>query len=1138
MKKAPLFFLIIFLTSLPFVFISAYDAKTTHPILSEITINLYNQNSAQYLINNLEKQWIISGSIEEDQGIRCINHFYDPVFNETWEFGGIDYLFPSLTAKEWGQNPFAQAVYDPLYLALIGPIAKSPVYSKTNFTWQRAIYEYVKGNKEMAFKSLGHILHLIQDLSVPEHTRANVHIFFINSANSPYELYTAQSVKSFYTRTEEQVKNLSIREKKSLNEYFDTMAFYSNNYFYSPDTISNSKYKLPQPIYPEFPEIQDGKQVFYAMGKDENNNLFHLALMLKNNIGWRLVSGPTVFSLEDEQVLNDYWERLPQQAVLNGAGVINLFFKEVAKAKLDPQFVSKNESNFLLAAIGGITKFINGIFQKDSDFIILEDSSYNPSGNVSDDDYFVNLPTASQNTTTTKISTVSTTTTKPQTTTTTLKKTTTTTLKSTTTTKPSKEISFCDFVTFQSPSQDKVIINEVAWMGTESSANAEWIELKNISSKVVDISNWQLLDKDQQIKVVIESGSKIPAFGFYLLERTSDEAVPGITADYIYTGVLNNTEEGLRLFDDNCKLQDEVLANPDWPAGDNQEKRTMERKSDLTWQTSAVINGTPKKENSTGHIVSSEDNDPFPDNSSSTTTTKPTTTTTKPSLPVYPKILITEIKVAGLSSDGKTNVYDEFIELFNPNDEPIDLSGWYLQKKTKEAEDFSSLVPASLLEGKVIAPNNFFLIAHASSTYIQIADVLTSNYTITDNNTIVLKNPNREIVDKVGFGEANDCAGICVLHPEPGQSIQRKYVNNKFLDSDNNFNDFELQNCPNPRDFSSDNCLLPLTRDESPAPKIPYITEFSWHPFIEDSAKKVIEFRADSFPFIPSTEQTNNTFTAMAFYLHSDSDDLSDNFGIPWDYLGDKNNWELNNKAPGLILTYPTHVNDIQKVKSVIFTTDTSIDTFSSVPRKLAYDTDSLPEGNYFVIEITGTTKGQSLDFTPDQYVTIGYYGYANNPSSYLKLIAYDDTKFYFNPLRYFHPPTNIKNFEIECNNGTCDDLIFSWTPASDIDPKDILKYEIHYVFAKQGDGLDNNDLTRQTWQWSQSQRIIGEPVFNSQTNRFQLQVSIKDMSFINNKRLPGVPLYVFFGIKAKDSVGLLSEIPKITLFHIPSIDF
>ena len=81
----------------------------------------------------------------------------------------------------------------------------------------------------------------------------------------------------------------------------------------------------------------------------------------------------------------------------------------------------------------------------------------------------------------------------------------------------------------------------------------------------------------------------------------------------------------------------------------------MERKSDLTWQTSAIINGTPKKENSTGYIVSPKDNDSSPGGSSPTTTTKPSTTTTKPSLPVYPKILITEIKVAGLSSDGKIN---------------------------------------------------------------------------------------------------------------------------------------------------------------------------------------------------------------------------------------------------------------------------------------------------------------------------------------------------------------------------------------------------------------------------------------------------------------------------------------------------
>lgn len=1143
MKKSPTIFLIIFLILIPLVSVFAYDAKTTHPNLSEITINFYNQKTLSNSINTLEKQWIIEGSIEEDQGIRCLNHFYDPVFNDTWEFGGIDYLFPALTAKNWGQNPFAQAVYDPLYLALIGPIVKSPVFSKTNFSWQRAIYEYIKGNKQMAFKSLGHILHLIQDLSVPEHTRANAHIFFISNASSPYEVYTAKNIKNFYAPITTKLQKFEYIKKSSLNEYFDSMALYSNNYFYSPDTISNLKYSLPQIALAEFPEIQNGKQFFYVMGKDENGDLFHLALVLKNNIGWRLTSGPAIFSLEDEKVLNDYWERLSLKAVLNGAGVIDLFFKEIAKVKTDTKFITKNESNFLLAAIGGITKFINDVFQKDSDFILIENSSdslKNDSNLVDDSDFII-----SQTTTTTKKPITSTTTkllvttTTLGATTTTKPKITTTTTKLTTTTTKQKEVILCSFNTTQLPKQNKIIINEVAWMGAQNNANSEWIELKNITSQAIDISNWQLLDKDKQIKINFDPGSKLPAFGFYLLERTSDEAVPHIRADYIYTGVLNNTDEGLYLFDQNCQLQDQVLANPDWPAGNNLEKRTMERKTDLTWQTSTEINGTPKRENSDGFMPVSDS-----DGNSSGSSLEPTTTTTKPItttttlLPNYPKILITEIKISGMSAEGKVNTYDEFIELFNPNDIDIDLNGWYLQKKTSQAEEYSSLVPSKLLEGKYINAHSFLLITHSSSSDAQIADILISNYSVTDNNTIVLKNPNREIVDKVGFGIANDCVGVCALNPEPSQSIQRKFLDNIFINTNSNFDDFEIQNCPNPKDFSSDICLAPIINKESPKPKIPYITEFSWHPFEEGSSRIVIDFKTDFFPFIPPTDVTNNIFTAMAFYLHTDLDEPSENFGVPWDYLGDKYNWELNNSVSGLKLTYPTYVSGTRQVQSIIFTTDANLASNSAAPRKLAHRIDKLPQDNHFIIDITDTTQGQGLSFSPNQYITIGYYGYSRSTTSYLKLIAYDDTKFYFNPLKYYHQPTNVSNFSVECDNEICDNLIFSWMPATDIDPEDYLQYNIQYVFAKQGDNLENNDLTRNTWEWSSSQDVKGETILNTLSNRFELKVLTEDLYYINSKRLPGVHLDVFFGIKAQDSVGLKSELPKIIYFHIPPKEF
>jgi len=1152
MKKSPTSFLVVCLFVClffsPNFFVVAYDAKTTHPNLTEITVDFYNQHFSNQVLNETEKQLLMQGSIDEDNGIRSVNHFYDPVYNKTWQFGGAEYLFPALTAKEWAQNPFAQAIYDPIYSVFIGPIAKSPVFSKANFTWQQAIYKYVKGDRVEAFNALGHILHLIQDMSVPEHTRQNVHISFIKSIDSSYEVYSAKNNKDFYEQTRKNIENLEFVKKATLDEYFNEIALYSNNYFYSPDTILNQKYHLPEPAFYEVPEIENGKTFFYVLGEDENDNIFHLALVLKNDIGWRLTSGPTVYSLEDEQVLQDYWQRLSKKAVLNGAGVIDLFFQEVENAKSKPGFISKNEKNVLTAMVGGLSGFINDIFQKDSDFIIIDDV---PDSSVTTTTKYFNSTTTIKpfdNTTTTKQTTTTiksfTTTTRLSTTTT--KPTATTTTKVTTTTLNSE---ICSFNTNQASLRNKVIINEVAWAGTQNSANDEWIELKNISSQEVDISNWQLIDKKEQIKIVFEKGSKISAQGFYLLERTDDFSVPFVLADGIYTGILNNADEELRLFNDNCQLQDTIVAGLDWPAGDNSSKRTMERKNDFSWQTSASINGTPKAENSSGYIEShgssgSTSTSSSDTSSSSTTTTVATsittiTTTTLPPI-VYPKILINEIKIAGLNSEEEVLAYDEFIEIFNPNEFEINLTNWYLHKKTSEGEQFSSLVPADLLENKKINALDYLLIAHASSTYTSIADILISNYSVTDNNTIILKNPNGEIVDKIGFGSANDCEGDCAINPGSGQSIQRNYADGNFLDSDNNASDFEIQNCTSPKSFSSNDCLVPTTTTTTttPAPSsptIPYITEFFWHPFEKDSTKIVIDFRINSYPFIPPTDNTNNTFTAMAFYFHSDLDDPSVNFGIPTKYLGlgEKNDWELHSNTSGLLLSYPNYVNDFQKIGSIIFSTDKNAAANSTPPRKLSYRIDKLPNDNHFIVDVTGTTNGQSLNFTPDQYVTIGYYGYIN---SYQRLIAYDNTKFYFNSSNYYHKPTNIENFEVECDNENCNNLIFSWSPASDEDPKDILKHDIHYVFAKQGDDLNNNDLIRQSWGWSQSQNVLGEPIFNAGENKFQLQVSIDDLYYLKAKRLPGVPLNVFFGIKAQDSEGLKSEIPKIFFINIPPV--
>ena len=93
-----------------------------------------------------------------------------------------------------------------------------------------------------------------------------------------------------------------------------------------------------------------------------------------------------------------------------------------------------------------------------------------------------------------------------------------------------------------------VVINEIAWMGTETSSYDEWIELKNTTENDIDLANWKLISTDGSPEINLTG--IIPAYGYFLLERTDDNSVLNITADLIYSGTLSNTGERLELKDD------------------------------------------------------------------------------------------------------------------------------------------------------------------------------------------------------------------------------------------------------------------------------------------------------------------------------------------------------------------------------------------------------------------------------------------------------------------------------------------------------------------------------------------------------------------------------------------------------------
>nr|WP_263013019.1 tandem-95 repeat protein [Ancylothrix sp. D3o] len=148
-----------------------------------------------------------------------------------------------------------------------------------------------------------------------------------------------------------------------------------------------------------------------------------------------------------------------------------------------------------------------------------------------------------------------------------------------------------------------VVINEVAWMGTQANATDEWIELFNPTSNAIDLTGWTI-PSGTGTTITITNGV-IAAGGYFLLERTSDATVNSLPANFVYTGGLNNTTgTSLTLRSSEGTIIDSANADGGvWPAGSNTAataRFTMERIDptspdiDSNWRTNNGIirNGT------------------------------------------------------------------------------------------------------------------------------------------------------------------------------------------------------------------------------------------------------------------------------------------------------------------------------------------------------------------------------------------------------------------------------------------------------------------------------------------------------------------------------------------------------------------
>jgi alpha-tubulin suppressor-like RCC1 family protein len=297
-------------------------ATPSHPDITEISIKYFKSNGGNLLVNVLDQDIIKmrEGSSHEDSGVRSLNHYYDFLYGS----GYLDYD----SSKIWVHNSVKQS---------------GKTYGGDH-TWEAAVNSYKAGDISTAFYHLGHVVHLIQDLTVPAHARDDGHavgtIDYDNIWTWPveYEDWIKNKINSNGTNIlNSMLNNSNMLEFDSLDNYFDYLSNYTQRSFYSGDSVTGTVFKLKysengtkETIFPGYSnphaEQFDGEAYYFVSGKDPDGTgevrLAYRAYIFP-------VTGFEIWSAEHPAIYEDTWQRAGKLAMRATAGVVNLFLKEV-----------------------------------------------------------------------------------------------------------------------------------------------------------------------------------------------------------------------------------------------------------------------------------------------------------------------------------------------------------------------------------------------------------------------------------------------------------------------------------------------------------------------------------------------------------------------------------------------------------------------------------------------------------------------------------------------------------------------------------------------------------------------------------------------------------------------------------------
>lgn len=367
MKKS-LFVTILFLL----LTIEAYCYETNvHQTITNRAIS--SSNIESYLKDNLKinltdnfnsktaQKWMEQGSVWEDDNLtmRWLNHFYDPTTGKGLNSGGlVIYGEPSLQWGKLSTNSWDwESARDYYYSALT---SKNKTDREKDFA--------------DTFRSLGQLIHLVEDLAVPAHTRNDAHPYppewvcenCLQQQRDMYEKYTRFNVNDLT------YSGYSAVDLTTFNT-FDTfwinggkgLAEYTNSNFLSRNTnIDDNAYSSPVGIgewvttekaydpdygwiYVDVKYLQGYATDNYRTGQSSPISRLSAFSYFDYEMN-KYLGKPGVYSLNN-YVHQDYASQLIPRAVGYSAGLLDYFFRGKMDMIKDPnnpnQYIIKNLSN-------------------------------------------------------------------------------------------------------------------------------------------------------------------------------------------------------------------------------------------------------------------------------------------------------------------------------------------------------------------------------------------------------------------------------------------------------------------------------------------------------------------------------------------------------------------------------------------------------------------------------------------------------------------------------------------------------------------------------------------------------------------------------------------------------------------------